>query len=165
MIKKIWFFRTRSGEIFAIDDENKAWNYYRPFTDKEGRIVNKQRLPYIGWSDGKINAKYIKEAKSNIIEDEMEYNQMIEELELEIKATRDLQERKNLKKEKQVLAQKIIALYDQQKNIIKEGLQKEIEAAQNNLDKTPPRDMSYLSYNTKQPLSEIQRAMMGNLTF
>ena len=109
--------------------------------------------------------KYIKEAKSNIIEDEMEYNQMIEELELKIKATRDLQERKNLKKEKHVLAQKIIALYDQQKNIIKEGLQKEIEAAQNNLDKTPPRDMSYLSYNTKQPLSEIQRAMMGNLTF
>ena len=155
---KTWFFKTKSGEIFGVDDENKAWNYY-------GGNNIKQRLPYIGWSDGKTHLKYIKQAKDKIMEDEIEYNQMLAELEEEIKATRDLKQRKVLKEEKRIIVKQIIALYDKEKNLIKKGQEKEIEAAQNNPDKTPPRNMDFRSYNTKQPLNEVQQAMLGNIKF
>ena len=155
----------RNGDIFAVDDENKAWNYYRPFVDKDGRIPNRERLIYIGWSNGKINAQYIKKAKEDILEDELEYNQILSNLDEGIKVSRELNERKQLRKEKRAVIHKILLLYNRQKRLIKEGLQKEIEVAQNNPDRTPPRDMTFLSYNTKQPLNETQRAMMGNITF
>ena len=163
--KRIWFFKMRNGDIFAVDDENKAWNYYRPFVDKDGRIPNRERLIYIGWSNGKINAQYIKKAKEDILEDELEYNQILSNLDEGIKVSRELNERKQLRKEKRAVIHKILLLYNRQKRLIKEGLQKEIEVAQNNPDRTPPRDMTFLSYNTKQPLNETQRAMMGNITF
>lgn len=143
-MSRTWFFKTLSGEIFAVDDENKAWNY---FGGKGSNI----RLPYIGWSRGVVHREYIKKAKDKIKEDEIEYNEILAELDSEIKLSKDIDERKELKKERRLVNKKLIGLYDHEKNLIKDGIAKEIEEATNNPDKTPPRNMEFINYKNKQP--------------
>lgn len=176
--KTYWFRKKTDGSIFCVDGEKQAWNIV------EFQEFNRM-FDYLGWSDGTAYRRTFEEVKKEISEKWAKKNELeaqLQELdrersELRIRATNPRTDpddkviiearieeigREKLEIQKQAIAitQEISKLKE---GISKIAMEKELEAALNNPDKSPPRDFRHMGEGGNALMEDTLKSMIDKL--